>query len=375
VRVRPGTVREVVGASKRPATSTLVCWIGQKSGSDSESTRAERCCCAQNVRFEVFTGPGHQDRLFFLATRPTQSLSLIGAASLALAVALSSCSVASQPAPSQSIAATPTASTATGTPTATSAAIATATPAPNYDEPPVAASDEAALATQLAMVESSIRDPNVTGKELDWLGHLQQLDYSRLQDYPDWKGSVLGALPDKTRAAVSGSLDAGKQLRLLSGPIPKSLPDWKIVAPASIEDLVGYYKEAETQFGVPWYYLASIHLVETRMGRIRGLSSAGAQGPMQFIPSTWARYGTGDINSDHDSILAAARYLKAAGAPDDMPKALFAYNHAQAYVNALTLYAQVMKADPAAYRGYHGWQVYYPTVDGPVFLPVGWVKE
>jgi hypothetical protein len=58
-----------------------------------------------------------------------------------------------------------------------------------------------------------------------------------------------------------------------------------------------------------------------------------------------------------------------------MPKALFAYNHAQAYVNALTLYAEAMKADAAAYRGYHGWQVYYPTPDGPVLLQVGWIKE
>ena len=295
-------------------------------------------------------------------------------ACLALAGALAGCTAAPQAASSPSAAATPTIAAPTATPSATPTAAPTATPAPNYNEPPVAANDEAALASQLAMVEAAIRDPKVTGAQLDWMGHLQQLDYSRLQDYPEWKPTALAALPEKVRPAVTGSLDAGKQLRLLSGPIPKSLPDWKIVAPAPVEDLMGFYKEAEAEFGVPWYYLASIHLVETRMGRIRGLSSAGAQGPMQFIPSTWARYGTGDINSDHDSILAAARYLKAAGAPADMGKALFAYNHAQAYVNALTLYAEVMKADPAAYRGYHGWAVYYPTVDGPVYLPVGWVK-
>ena len=294
---------------------------------------------------------------------------------VALAVALVACTAAPQAAPSPTVVATPIPAAATATPIATPTAAPTATPAPNYNESPVAANDEAALAAQLAMVEAAIRDPNVTGAQLDWIGHMQQLDYSRLQDFPDWKTSVLAALPDKVRPAVTGSLDAGKQLRLLSGPVPKSLPDWKIVAPAPVEDLLGFYKEAEAQFGVPWYYLASIHLVETRMGRIRGLSSAGAQGPMQFIPSTWARYGTGDINSDHDSILAAARYLKAAGAPADMAKALFAYNHAQAYVNALTLYAEAMKADAASYRGYHGWQVYYPTKDGPVLLPVGWIKE
>ena len=296
-------------------------------------------------------------------------------AGLALALALVGCTAAATPpAPSVRYTPIPTATIA-ATPAPSVVPTATPTAAPNYDALPAPANDAAGLATQLAMVEAAIRDPNVTGAQLDWVGHLQQLDYSRLQDYPEWKDTVLAALPEKTRAAVTGSLEAGKQLRLLGGPVPKSLPDWKIVQPAPIDDLLGFYKEAETEFGVPWYYLASIHLVETRMGRIRGLSSAGAQGPMQFMPATWASYGRGDINNDHDSILAAARYLKAAGAPGDMSKALFAYNHAQAYVNALTLYAEAMKSDPAAYRGYHGWQVYYPTNDGPVLLPVGWIKE
>ena len=92
------------------------------------------------------------------------------------------------------------------------------------------------------------------------------------------------------------------------------------------------------------------------------------------MPPTWAAYGTGDVNNDHDAILGAANYLRANGAPGDMQRALYAYNHSQAYVNALILYANVMKADPLAYRGYHGWQVYYPTADGPVLLPVGWTK-
>ena len=303
-------------------------------------------------------------------------LSLIRLASLTLVVTLVGCSSAASPAPSPSIRYTPIpTATVAATSTPSVAATATATAAPNYNALPSAAMDAGALAAQLATVESAIRDPNVSGVQLAWLGHMQQLDYSRLQDFPEWRDAVLGPLPEKTRAAVNASLEAGRQLRQLSGPIPMNLPDWKIVAPAPVEELMSYYKEAETAFGVPWYYLASIHLVETRMGRIRGLSSAGAQGPMQFIPATWARYGRGDINNDHDSILAAARYLQASGAPDNMAKALFAYNHAQAYVNALTLYAEAMKGDAAAYRGYHGWQVYYPTQDGPVLLPVGWIKE
>ena len=310
--------------------------------------------------------------------------SILGAVCLLLVGALAACSSvgptatagtrAASASPSGS--AEPTATAAAPSPVATDGAKATASPAPNWNEQPVAANDPVALAKQLAMVEAAIRDPNVSGAQLAWMGSLQQLAYSRLQDFPDWKESVLAALPERTRAAVSGSLDAGKQLLILNaGPTPRTLPNWKIVAPAPIDELLGYYKEAEAEFGVSWYYLAAIHLVETRMGRIRGLSSAGAQGPMQFMPATWAAYGRGDINNDHDAILGAARYLKAAGAPGNMEKALFAYNHSQAYVNALALYAEVMKADPAAYRGYHGWQVYYPTKDGPVLLPVGWTKE
>jgi hypothetical protein len=268
--------------------------------------------------------------------------------------------------------------TAAATPKPTTEPEPTATPTPSpkpiWEEPPVAANDAAALARQMTMVESSLRDPAVTGAQLAWLGHLQQLTYGRLADYPEWKDGVLAALPDTLRPGVANGLEAGRQLRTMHGPIPKNLPDWKIVEPAPIDDLMTYYKDAQAEFGVPWYYLAAIHLVETRMGRIRGLSSAGAQGPMQFMPATWAAYGKGDVQNTHDAILGAARYLKASGAPGNMPKALFAYNHSNAYVSALIAYADVMKTEPLAYRGYHGWQVYYPTLDGPIHMPVGWTK-
>ena len=267
-------------------------------------------------------------------------------------------------------------------PTATPspAALITAPPAPSATRTdwrtlPTAANDPAALAAQITQVEDALRDPKVQGDELAYMGHLQQLAYSRLADYPEWQPAVLAALPDTYRTAVQGALDAGKQLRSLSSVIPSRLPDWKIVAPQPIDDLLSFYKEAEATYGIEWQYLAAIHLVETRMGRIRGLSSAGAQGPMQFMPATWAQYGRGDVNNDHDAIMAAARYLRAAGAPANMSRALFAYNHAQAYVNALLDYADVMKSDPNAYRGYWGWQVYYPTKDGPILLPIGWTNE
>lgn len=109
------------------------------------------------------------------------------------------------------------------------------------------------------------------------------------------------------------------------------------------------------------------------MGRIRGTSVAGAQGPMQFLPSTWSRYGGGgDIDSNRDSILAAARMLAANGAPGDMAAALFRYNPSRHYVVAITAYASVMRAEERAYRGYYHWQVYYRMPDGDRLLPVGY---
>jgi len=296
----------------------------------------------------------------------------IALGSVVLACGAAPAAVQATPEPTATIRFTPM-PTATPQPVViTPTPTATPVPGPNFDELPVAANNAGDLAKQIIATESALRDPATTDKQLAWYGHLEQLTLGRLADFPEWRDAVLGELPANLRNAYAGTIDAGKQLRMLSGPIPTRLPNWRIVAPAPIDELMSYYKEAEQTFGVPWYYLASIHLVETRMGRIRGLSSAGAQGPMQFMPATWAAYGRGDINDNHDAILGAARYLKANGAPGDMQRALFNYNHSQFYVNALIDYAEVMKADPLAYRGYHGWQVYYPTKDGPILMPIGW---
>jgi len=293
---------------------------------------------------------------------------------LAATVLATACSTAAAP-----VAAVPTTAAPTATPTPTVAPTvaptATPVPGPKFDQVPIAAEDPVALGAQLAMAEGLIRDPKATADQLTWAGHMEELALGQLSDYPDWVPQVLTALPADQKAAVSGSIEAGRQLRTMHGPIPKNLPEWHIVAPAPIDELLADYHDAEAKYGVPWYFLASINLIETRMGRIRGDSTAGAQGPMQFIPSTWAAYGQGDVNSPHDAILAAARYLKAAGAPGDMTKAVFAYNHSLGYTNAVIAYAEVMHADPAAYRGYYGWQVYYATVDGVIYMPVGWKKE
>ncbi|PRC47892.1 lytic transglycosylase, partial [Mycobacterium sp. ITM-2017-0098] len=121
-------------------------------------------------------------------------------------------------------------------------------------------------------------------------------------------------------------------------------------------------------------YLAAINFVETAFGRIAGVSTAGAQGPMQFMPSTFAAYGAGsDINSAHDSILAAGRFLAAHGFARDPDSALYRYNNSDRYVRAVSQYAAVIAAHPDEFSGYYLWDVYYKSTAGDVVLPVGYI--
>lgn len=151
------------------------------------------------------------------------------------------------------------------------------------------------------------------------------------------------------------------------------MPRWRIISPPPADELLGYYRETQRRTGVPWAYLAAIHLVETRMGRIRGPSTAGARGPMQFLPSTWDLYGAGgDITDPRDAIRAAARLLKDNGAPDDMAAALYGYNPSDLYVRAVTEHARTMQRSELAYRGYWHWRVLYRHTRGTYVLPVGY---
>ncbi len=118
--------------------------------------------------------------------------------------------------------------------------------------------------------------------------------------------------------------------------------------------LLPIYQAAGIQYGVRWEVLAAINEIETDYGRNLNVSTAGAVGWMQFLPSTWRLYGV-DANGDGvkdpynpvDAIFAAARYLRAAGADTDIRRAVFAYNHADWYVDSVLLRAQVIGGLPS----------------------------
>lgn len=227
------------------------------------------------------------------------------------------------------------------------------------------------LAEILTVAETAIRDERVKGLALAEAAHTQQRVYRRLSLTPKWRDRVVRHLPPGLRPIAERNLRAGASLTSLVTP-QRDLPEWRIVRPAPAAMLLRAYRRAAAEFNIEWEYLAAINLVETRMGRIRGKSTAGAQGPMQFMPATWDAYGRGDINDPQDAITAAARYLAASGAPGDMDGALWSYNHSDNYVAAISDYAEVLRADPRAYRGYYHWQVYYVTRDGDVHLPEGY---
>ena len=132
-----------------------------------------------------------------------------------------------------------------------------------------------------------------------------------------------------------------------------ALPPAMLQPPTYVEtlgydQLVAVWQRYGSLYGVPWQVLAAINKVESNFGRNMGPSSAGAIGWMQFMPSTWERWGV-DANGDgvadpwnaEDAIAAAARYLAASGGATDISRAVFSYNHAQWYVDEVLQLAQL----------------------------------
>jgi membrane-bound lytic murein transglycosylase B len=236
------------------------------------------------------------------------------------------------------------------------------------------ASDPVRMADDLVADEQALRDPTSSEALLTGAAHRQQAAYRALAEHPEWDAIARPHIPPSLLNVYDRNVDAQRQFTgILASDPQATLPAWRIDPPVPANKLLGYYREAQAATGVGWNYLAAINLIETGLGRIVGVSPAGAQGPMQFLPSTFAECGDGgDILSPHDSIIAAGRYLAANGFADDHDGALFRYNNWDRYVRAVNDYAAVLAADPARFAGYYRWDVYYRTTAGDVVLPIGY---
>jgi membrane-bound lytic murein transglycosylase B len=151
----------------------------------------------------------------------------------------------------------------------------------------------------------------------------------------------------------------------LTPPVPSSLStslggatDIFINAFSIPPFLLPIYQAAGSAYGVPWQVLAAINEIETDYGRDLSVSSAGAEGWMQFLPAEWAQYGVDttaqgfeDPQNPADAIFAAARYLKAAGGDKNIRAAVFSYNHSQAYVSSVMMRAELLGGTPPGLLG------------------------
>jgi membrane-bound lytic murein transglycosylase B len=259
---------------------------------------------------------------------------------------------------------------------ATGVASATTTfadaPSPPLGAQPQLAADPAQLADDLVADELVLRNASTPEAALAAAAHREQAAYRAIGRHPEWDAITRPRIPPSLLDVYDRNVDARRQLQAMA-QVRDTLPAWRIDPPTPADELMGYYHAAESESGVGWNYLAAINLVETRFGSIVGVSTAGAQGPMQFLPSTFASYGQGgDINSPRDAIMAAGRYLAANGFSSDRDHAIYGYNHAHQYVQAVDQYAALIASDPAAFPTFYRWDVYYVTTVGDVLLPIGY---
>jgi soluble lytic murein transglycosylase-like protein len=208
-----------------------------------------------------------------------------------------------------------------------------------------------------AAVDRSAPPDDVALLALRW----QRLLY-RLATTPRLARTVLPHVHGRTRADARDVIAAQHALAVLNRPTKHRRFRTGPAAPPA--RLLTYYREGTRRSHVGWPLLAAVNLVESNFNKLRNDSTAGAQGPMQFMPSTWASYGRGDVHDPRAAILGAARFLHAGGAPADERAALYRYNPSPLYVTAVEAYAGVIRRDPRGFRELYAWQVFVRTPNG-----------
>ena len=169
----------------------------------------------------------------------------------------------------------------------------------------------------------------------------------RLADDPALSRAVVRLLPARLARDVTDDVLAHRDLVSLKPAKPG--PPLRLGPAAAASRLRAWYREGSRRSGVAWQVLAAVNYVESDFGRLREPSASGALGPMQFMPSTWAAYGRGNVHDPRAAILAAARFLRPAGAPAAERAALHRYNPSWRYVDAVERYAGRIRRDPRAY--------------------------
>jgi membrane-bound lytic murein transglycosylase B len=236
-----------------------------------------------------------------------------------------------------------------------------APPPPDQPIPP----DPAALAGALTATTRDLRGEieawggrGATPEAVTLHALYQQRMYRLIARKRALGNAVLARLPDDVRGEARDTVRARRAL-LAIPPSGSLRPKIRAAEPEPAETLRAHYDRAERRFGVGWHVLAAVNFVETGFGRLRNMSTAGARGPMQFMPATWRAYGLGgDVHDPRDAILGAANYLHANGAPGSYRRALFRYNPSSHYVEAVTRFARRIRRDERAFYAYYAWQVY-----------------
>jgi hypothetical protein len=204
-------------------------------------------------------------------------------------------------------------------------------------------------------------------RDVELLALYHQRIYRLLRRSDALATAVTRLLPGRVAREARAIVAAGKGLRAITPALKARKIRTK--RPLAIGTLVRHYRDAERRFRVPWQLLAALNFVESAFGKIRTDSAVGARGPMQFMPATWRAYGLGgNVHNDRDAIMGAANYLRASGAPRDLRRALFAYNHSNAYVDAILRYTDLIERDVRNLYVFYSWQLFVRTEKGDLRL-------